>query len=70
MDKKYLFYVLGAIVILSLGYYLISPLFISSELNEKSPLAGSAGQMDEATKAEFDKQVEEASRKLPRWMTI
>jgi len=64
--RKLWLWIIIAIIIISIGYFLISPIFKVVELQEESPLALVQGPvfkdnmdtMDAATKAEFENQVE------------
>lgn len=66
--KKILLVIIAIIVILPIAYYLISPIFRVVEVQEESPLAlqikDSMDTMNAETKAEFQKQVKEASKKI------
>lgn len=74
MKNKLLLFILGLIIVLSIAWYLISPVFRVVEVQEESPLESSAEErlqvkdamdtMDAATKAEFEKQVEEMKDKV------
>ena len=74
MKNKLLLFILGLIIVLSIAWYLISPAFRVVEVQEESPLESSAEErlqvkdamdtMDAATKAEFEKQVEEMKDKV------
>ncbi len=60
MNKKIIWVFLG-IVVLAVAYYLISPLWRNVRVDESSPLEvnDALETMDEATRAEFERQTEE-----------
>lgn len=57
---KLWFIVTAIVLVLGIGWYLLSPAFDVKELDEESPL----GSMDEETRAEFERQMEEAKDEI------
>src|SRR3989344_4348666 len=63
MNKKTLL-IIGVIIVLAVAYWLLSPLWKNVALNEELPISDNLQTMDEATKADFEKQTLEMKDKI------